>query len=269
MFKKCAQKVLTVFGHSDKMRPHTERNNTSHMRTKTLLLTAALSAAGLATSMAQVYSVNAVGYVNKSIPANGWAALGNPLNGPTNNSLNNILPIPSGYTAVIYRFDPVQQAYLAQIDWIEGFGWFSADDPDPTINPGEGFFFQNTTAQALNLTFVGEVPSGTLHNPVTGNNRWTIRSSVVPKGLRLGDTDATTGTANTLEFPAAGGDAVYIFDTATQAYLAQYDYIGGFGWFSADDPDPDGPLIQPGSAFFLQAGSGTAARDWVQTFSVN
>jgi hypothetical protein len=24
MFKKCAQKVLTLFGHSDKMRPHTE-----------------------------------------------------------------------------------------------------------------------------------------------------------------------------------------------------------------------------------------------------
>ena len=34
------------------------------MRTKTLLLTAALTAAGALTSMAQVYSINIVGYIN-------------------------------------------------------------------------------------------------------------------------------------------------------------------------------------------------------------
>ena len=241
------------------------------MRTKTLLLTAALSAAGLATSMAQVYSVNAVGYVNKGpIPANGWAALGNPLNG-TNNSLNTIMPLPdTGFDgSAIYRFDPVQQTYLDSVSWIGGFGWFSPSDPDPTINPGEGFFFQNVGSQPLTLTFVGEVPSGTLNNPVVGANLWSIRSSAVPKGLRLGDTDPATGTPNNLEFPAGDGDTVYIFDTATQGYLDSYTYVPGFGWFSASDPDPDGPLIEPGSGFFVQAGGSTAARNWVQTFSVN
>jgi hypothetical protein len=242
------------------------------MRTKTLLLTAALSAAGLATSMAQVYSVNAVGYVNKTIPAAGpsgssWAVLGNPLNG-TNNSLNTILPLPSGYDgATIFRFDPVQQSYLDSIGWIEGFGWFSPSDPDPTLNPGEGFFFQNVAASPLAVTFVGEVPMGTLNNPVVGGFQWSIRSSMVPKGLRLGDTDATTGAANTLEFPAADGDTVFIFDTATQQYLDSYGYIGGFGWNSASDPDPDGPLLEPASGFFvLKAGPNAT---WTQTFSVN
>jgi hypothetical protein len=241
------------------------------MRTKTLLLTAALSAAGLATSMAQVYSVNAVGYVNKGpIPANGWAALGNPLNG-TNNSLNTIMPLPDvGFDGCgVYRFNPTTQGYEDTIQWIGGFGWFSPSDPDPTINPGEGFFFQNVAAQSLTITFVGEVPSGTLHNPVVGGNQWSIRSSVVPKGLRLGDTDPATGTSNTLGFPAGDNDSVYIFDTATQAYLDTYAYVPGFGWFSPSDPDPDGPVIQPGSSFFLQAGATTAARDWVESFSVN
>jgi len=237
------------------------------MRTKTLLLTAALSAAGLATSMAQVYSVNAVGYVNQAIPAGGFAILGNPLNG-TNNSVNTILPLPSGYDGCnIYRFDPATQSYLDTVAWIEGFGWLSPTDPDPTINPGEGFFFQNVAGSALNITFVGEVPSGTLNNPVAGNNRFSIRSSMVPKGLRLGDTDPGTGTANTLEFPADDGDNVYVFDAATQQYLDTYAYIGGFGWISGTDPDPDGPLIAPGTGFFSQKAA--PDRTWTQTFTVN
>jgi hypothetical protein len=237
------------------------------MRTKTLLLTAALSAAGLATSMAQVYSVNAVGYVNKTVGANSYCILANPLNG-TNNSLNTILALPNGYDgATVYRFDGATQQYLDPIAWIEGFGWFSPSDPDPTLNPGEGFFFQNVQNQVLNITFVGEVPAGTLHNTVVGGNRYSIRSSVVPKGLRLGDTDPTTGTANVLDFPADDGDTIYVFNCASQQYDDPYAYIGGFGWFSNSDPDPDGPLIQPGSGFWIQKLA--AQRDWVQTFSVN
>jgi hypothetical protein len=237
------------------------------MRTKTLLLTAALSAAGLATSMAQVYSVNAVGYVNQTVPAHGYAILANPLNG-TNNSVNTILPLPNGYDGCnIFRFDPATQGYLDAVAWIEGLGWLSNSDPDPTINPGEGFFFQNVAAQALNITFVGEVPAGTLHNPVAGGNRFSLRSSVVPKGLKLGDTDPTTGTANTLQFPADDGDNVFIFDPATQSYPDPYGYIGGLGWLSNSDPDPDGPLIAPGTGFFSQKIA--PQKDWVQTFSVN
>ena len=227
------------------------------MEAKALVLAAAFGWPAISTSIAQVYSVNAVGYVNVSIPANGWAALGNPLNGPTNNSLDNILPIPSGFTAVIYRFDPVVQAYLAQIDWVEGFGWFSADDPDPTINPGEGFFLQNGAPNPLNITWIGEVPSGTLHNAIPGGNRWSIRSSVLPKAGRLED----------LGFPPCAGDNVYIFDSGCQCYLDSYAYVGGFGWYSPSDPDPKGPYIAVGAGFFLQR-AGCPSTDWVQSFSV-
>src|SRR5687768_13365508 len=129
------------------------------MRTKTLLLTAALSAAGLATSMAQVYSVNAVGYVNTTVPANGFRIISNPLNG-TNNSVNTSMPLPNDGSfdgTTIYRFDSATQQYQDSLQWLSGLGWLSASDPDPVINPGEGFFIQNVQAQALNLTFVGEV----------------------------------------------------------------------------------------------------------------
>src|SRR6266545_7604189 len=62
------------------------------MRTKALFLTVALSAAGIATSMAQVYSVNAVGYVNVTIPGgNKFALFSNPLIAATN-TLNSLFP---------------------------------------------------------------------------------------------------------------------------------------------------------------------------------
>jgi hypothetical protein len=214
--------------------------------------------------MAQVYSVNAVGYVNQIIPAGGYSILGNPLNG-TNNSLNTILPLPNGYDGCnIYRFDPLTQSYLDSVAWIEGFGWLSASDPDPTINPGEGFFFQNAGGSSLTVTFVGEVPQGAvLNNPIVGGNKYSIRSSIVPKGLKLGN----VGIANTLEFPANDGDNVYIFDPVIQQYKDTYSYIDGLGWISGSDPDPDGPLIAPGTGFFSQK---TAPdRVWTQSFSVN
>jgi hypothetical protein len=236
------------------------------MRTKTLLLTAALSAAGLATSMAQVYSVNAVGYVNQSVPANGLAILSVPLNG-TNNALNTTMPIPNGYDGTtVYRFDVATQNYLDPIAWIEGFGWFSPSDANPTVNPGEGVWVQNLAATALPITFVGEVPSGTLNNAIPGGNNLKLASSVVPKGLPLGDV-ATAGT--TLGFPAADSDTVFIFNPATQNYKDPYAYIDGFGWFSAnaDDPGPGGPVIQPGTGFWSQKPG--AAGTWTQTFSVN
>src|SRR5689334_14692664 len=94
--KLCTKSVDTLWTLCQDAPTH-RKKNTSHMRTKTLLLTAALSAAGLLPSMAQVFSVNAVGYVNQSVPANGLAILAVPLNGNPNNSLNNTLPIPNGY----------------------------------------------------------------------------------------------------------------------------------------------------------------------------
>src|SRR5712692_11386223 len=90
------------------------------MRTKTLVLTAVISAAALATSMAQIFSVNAVGYVTLTIPPNNLALIANPLNQP-NNDLNIILPLKDDGTqdgVTIYRFDPVSGAYRNAITWV-------------------------------------------------------------------------------------------------------------------------------------------------------
>ena len=71
------------------------------MRTKTLLSTAALLAAGVATPMAQssnVYSLNVVGYVN--VPVYGGGQY-NMICNPLNNANNNITNLFSGSGAFI------------------------------------------------------------------------------------------------------------------------------------------------------------------------
>src|SRR5258707_15596446 len=81
------KKKLTLRWLFARVRAHTETTNTRHMRTKTLFLTAAFSAAGMATSMAQtVYSVNIVGYINLPI-VHGLSLVANQLNASPNNSV--------------------------------------------------------------------------------------------------------------------------------------------------------------------------------------
>jgi len=233
------------------------------MRTKTLLLTAALSAAGLASSMAQVYSVNAVGYVNVSVPGNNQLAiLANPLLG-TNQSVATIIPTaPDGST--IYRFDPAAQTYRDALGYIDGLGWLSASDPDPQLPPGEAFWFQNPAA-ATTITFVGEVPQGAASNgtQIAGGNNLSLLGSKVPQSARLG----SSGTAGTLEFPAADGDTIFQWDVATQSYKDAYGFIDGLGWTHSTDPDPNGPLVPVATGFWVQRSG--AASAWNRNFSVN
>ena len=246
------------------------------MRTKTLLLTAALTAAGLASSMAQVYSVNAVGYVKITIPAGGKLALiANPLKGNPNNELNTIMPLAADGSqdgVTLYRFNNATQNYYdaVQFSAILG-GWFSADPAaSAALDPGEGVFIQNTLGVDLTLTFVGDVlqaplPNPPLTNPIPGNGLLSIKASQVPQGAALG----TPSTPNTLGFPAVDGDTVYVFDVPSQNYLDAYQFSSILGgWFSASDPNPDGPVILPGQSFFVQK-SGPAAQSWDRNFSVN
>ena len=67
---------MTLQFASDKLPAHTETIPVK-MRTKTLILTAFVGALGIAGASAQVYSVNAVGYVNKSLPK-GFSIVANP-----------------------------------------------------------------------------------------------------------------------------------------------------------------------------------------------
>jgi hypothetical protein len=214
------------------------------MRTKTLLLTAAVLTAGLAASVAQsVYSVNAVGYVNKSL-VTGYNLISNPLNG-TNNLLSTILPIVADGTFVL-KWNATAQTFGDPSQYYDGLGWL----PDTTVNPGEGIFV-NAPAAAT-VTFVGEVPQGNLTNQISGN--YSLLSHIVPQSISLANPS--------VNFPAQDGDFVLQWNPAAQAYFDPLQYYDGLGWL----PSEPTPAVAEG--FFFNTGA-AAARSWGRSFSVN
>jgi hypothetical protein len=211
--------------------------------------------------MAQVYSVNVVGYVNVTVPAGKLAILANPLNNG-NNAIDQVLPLPeSADGSTIFRFNPTTQAFADPISFFGGIGWLSASDPNPVLAPGEGFFFM-APAAAVNLTFVGEVPQGSLSYALAGGGRLTLVSSMVPQENNVGD----PAQAGTMSFPAADGDTIFAWDMTTQNYKNPYSYFDGLGWLQAEDQNPAGPSIPVANGFWVLKNG--PAINWTRTFNV-
>jgi len=179
------------------------------MRTKTLVLIAAVGAAGMATSMAQVYSVNAVGYVNKTIPKGGFAMVANPLKAATNTVNALFTPVPPGFQVFVYT--PGKGFDVGTFDDLEG-AFLPASVGNAQVLPGGGVFVKNTPAADVTITFVGEVMQGSLSTALVAGLQ--IVSSQVPQ----------EGTATALGLPsttAAGsspGDQLYQFNVGAQKY---------------------------------------------------
>src|SRR5690349_15762138 len=142
--------MLTPSSRFEILRPHTEIHNTSHMRTKTLLLTAALAAAGAASAMAQnVYSVNAVGYANVALKK-GFNMVANPFV-VADSTIETLIPTAPDQTAV-YPYD--------NGNYSGPFTYYGPPDNlwDPAggqITFGHGAFIN--ASSAFTITFVGEV----------------------------------------------------------------------------------------------------------------
>jgi hypothetical protein len=186
------------------------------MRTKTLALSAVLSALGTASLVAQtnVYSLNAVGYINATMPP-GFSLLTCPLivgtdteyaptyNGiPVTNDLNVVLNNDNGQykNAVVYQF--VNGSGFGNADAGQsvavGGGWAgstltsgpsgatpSASQSDigqgVQLLPGEAVFFHNPNAvggASMTATFVGTVPQGSLTNIIVPG--YSLIASIVP-----------------------------------------------------------------------------------------
>jgi len=189
--------------------------------------------------MAQVFSVNAVGYVNVTLLP-GFSIIANPLD-TGSNTVQNILGTPPDGTTV-YRFSNTSGQYAINSILFGNWG-----TPGDIINPGEGFFISNPGTTPFTNTFVGTVMQGSLSNSVPAG--FSILASQVPQAGQL---DTVLG------FPATDGDTIYQFTPSNQQYVANTFLFGSWS--------PAAPVINVGEGFFV---SKSTAAVWTRTFSVN
>src|SRR6266851_4643781 len=111
--------------------------------TKTLLLAAVLSAAGIASTLAQVYSVNVVGYINLTLSP-GLNLITVQLKG-TNQNVNTLLgsstpTMPDN--SLLFTWNAAGQKYDSALIGAGGV-WYDALGPSTiTLSPGQAFFIQ-------------------------------------------------------------------------------------------------------------------------------
>jgi hypothetical protein len=148
------------------------------MRTKTLLLSALLGALGSVSVHAQnVYSLNAVGYINVSFAPGTYTILTCPLIASPDNTLNTLFPNTNGQ----YKKAQVFQ-FAGGTFTVTEFGVSTNANPtgwatggaDVTLNPGQAVWFYNPTAAAMTATFVGTVPSGPQTNSLFLGSTWWV-----------------------------------------------------------------------------------------------
>ncbi len=205
-----------------------------------LTVTAAACLCGLHVS-AQVYSANAVGYVNVTFYP-GINMFANPLNLPTNNvgAVLNGLPVES----VLYVLQNDGALYPNHY-----YGSDQWQDPTLILNPSRGARLDLPPGSPVTVTFVGEIAQGQLSASVAAGVSFC--SSWVPQAGRL---------QMDLQFPPTEGDVVYLHNGSTQVY-SRYDFSTAGGWV------PSEPILAVAQGFILS--NHLAVTTWSRSFSVS
>ena len=233
----------------------TEQNTGKDMRTKTLLIAAAALAIGVATSMAQTYSQNIVGYVSIVVPGNqGTTLICNPLTNSVGNDLGTLFTNAPKNTVVWEYGSGIWNPYTRRAN-----GTFSGGYDGHAILPGEGIIVQTASGAAnLTNTFVGQVIQGTNIVAFVPGGFSTVSCVSPVSGL----------LQTTLGYPATKNDVIWTYDPVTSWQSSTRRASSWSGSYYTGTPGVDAagePVILPGQAFFIQAAA-TASGSWTNVF---
>jgi hypothetical protein len=276
------------------------------MRTKTLALSAFLGLLGAASAIAQtnVYSINAVGYINVTLYP-GYNLITCPLTCSPDNTIATLFPNKGGANQGQYQIGSGRSLNGATISqWVNGpggpsghSGYLTSDSADDSqtsgwaqggtipVSPGAAIWFFNPVAiggSNMLATFVGTVPQAT-NGPLTNTlyNGYNLVGSMVPvSGDLVTNSIAGIGTNATvpvgnLAFGPQSGDAIFVYDPTPNGGGGQGGYVGGTGGnFTVDrhgngtwtTPDPATVNVTEGF-WYLSANATT--NNWIENFTIN
>jgi hypothetical protein len=251
------------------------------MRTKTLALSALLGMIGSASLVAQtnVYSLNAVGYINVQLFP-GFNMITCPLICSPDNTIGTLFPNGNGYsgapqsansnsipgTSEVFTWNAQTASYssdTATKNAFKSFGSYNGWNGGGTltINPGQAAWFYNA-GSLMTITFVGTVPqNGATNMSQTLYPGFNMVGSIIPMS---GDLVANT---NTLLTTGSGNDEVFTWDPALNSGAGGYDptYTYTKSTHTWGPSDPTTTNITEGFWYFVN----NTAETWTENFSIN
>ena len=209
-----------------------------------IAIAGALALAVVAATAQEVLSANAVGYIKRTVPANGglevisYALNPMPYSGITyftNTAVASEMPNGS----VAYFWNPATQRWLGSQK--SGKGVWGPEALAKTLLPGEMFFLKTPAGSAaVDVTITGEVPDDeTLERAVIGSGNNAALGNPYPVDMAFTNLDVAKRAAN--------GSVAYFWNPGTGRWLgSQKSGKGVWG------PEALAKTVLAGEGFFLK-----------------
>jgi hypothetical protein len=220
-----------------------------------MLLSALIGTIGAVSAMAQtnVYSLNAVGYINITAYP-GFNMISCPLIAAPDNTLNTLLPSTNGQYKKwqVWTFNPTASPQYTE-DIGTAAGWLNGGTE--TISPGAAVWLYNPSNTTSTVTFVGTVPTGPSSVTLYPDSFNMVSSYEPASG------DIVTNSLMTFT-NAVKKDQAWVYSGATASYT---EYLAGAaGW--AGGVDPVIPTVG-GGVFYYNAQA--TNNYWLENYSVS
>ena len=210
-----------------------------------------LAASVVAASAQEVLSANAVGYIKKTLPANGQLiAVSIPLDNM--NETNNVF----GRTSIAQEAPQGSEVFFwneAGQNWSVGSkgqkGWAAAQS-NKVVYSGEAFFMRGPSGgSALEVTITGEVPADpVLSRAMAGSGTLSAMANPYPVDFKFGESDLAKN--------ATQGTEVYFWSEVGQNWSVGSK--GQKGWAAAQS----NRVVVAGEGFFMKEAG--ASSTWNQ-----
>jgi len=223
-----------------------------------MLLSALIGTIGAVSAMAQtnVYSLNAVGYINVTVYP-GFNIVSCPLLASPDNTLNTLLPNTTGQYRrwQVWTFNPIANPQYAE-DIGVGAAW--AGGGAETISPGSAVWLYNPSNTTYTVTFVGTVPTGPQSTTLYPTSFNLVSSAVPVSG------DVVTNSISTFS-NGVKRDQVWTYGTVAGQYT---EYLATGNNLKTNWPSGDPILPTVGSGFFYYNAQATN-NYWLENYSVS
>jgi len=212
------------------------------------VLLGSLGGVSLMAQSTNVYSLNAVGYINVTVQP-GFNIISDPLIASPDNTITTVLTNTGQFSKFqVWAWSPSTSSYAEAIGTKSGWG----TSGNITLSPGQAAWLYNPGAAPTNITFVGTVPSGSLTNTLAPSS-FNLVSSILP-------TSGDIVTNPLMNFhTAVSKDQVWTWDATAKAYTEE---IAGKSGFLTH------PIQATVGGGFWYFNATNTANNWVETFTV-